>query len=221
MDELAFVERLPPSPLISRYVSFLPLNRTDAVDIVRQLAAHKLVAGIRFSQVVDDTGRVLDRAASLRTLRALAEHGLVYELSIRPWQYEGIFELAAAAPETTFVLGHLGKPRIAAELQRDWYTGIERFAMLPNVVCKVSVPLEGPDDPPYVVDIVRPLVRHVVDTFGYNRVMFGSNFPVNFISITCLGWLQMLDAFLSDASADELDTLYFRNACRIYGLPLQ
>jgi L-fuconolactonase len=216
MDELAFVERLPPSPLAGRYVSFLPINRDDAVEIVHQLVRHALLAGVRFSQVVDAEGRLFDREASLKTLAALAQHGLVYELSIRPWQYAGGLELARAAPHTTFVLGHLGKPRITPGTQPDWYAGIERFAALPNVVCKISVPLEGPDDPPHDAAILRPLVRHVVEAFGYDRVMFGSNYPVNLISVTCAGWLAMLHAFLPDASPDALDKLYRRNALRVY-----
>lgn len=219
MDELAYIERLPRSPLVGRYISYLPINRPDAVDIIEQLAQHPMVAGVRFSQVVDDHGDLYDPSRSAAALHALARHDMVYELSIRPWQYEGVFELARRAPHTTFVLGHLGKPRMMPEAQADWHRGIERFAGLPNICCKVSVALEGPEDPPYDETIVGPLVRHVVEAFGYDRVLFGSNFPVNLISVSCAGWLDMLDSFLDDATADDLDKLYRRNATRIYRLP--
>jgi len=219
MDELAYVARLPADPLVSRYVTYVPLDRPDAEAIIEQVASHRLVAGVRYSQAIDARGRIAHRDGVLRALHALARHGLCYELSIRPWQYAGLLELAAAAPDTTFVLGHLGKPRVAPGEQADWYDGIEKLAAHRNIVCKVSVALEGPDDPPYRASIVRPLVRHVVASFGYERVLFGSNFPVNLISVTCERWLDMLHEFLADASPDDLDKLYRRNALRVYRLP--
>lgn len=225
MDELAYVERLAADPLVGRYVTYVPLDRPDSEAIIEQVAAHRLVTGVRYSQAVDPHGRISHPEAVLRSLHALARHGLRYELSIRPWQYAGLLELAAAAPDTTFVLGHLGKPRVGAGKQADWYDGIEKLAAHRNIVCKVSVALEGPDDPPYQSSIVRPLVRHVVASFGYERVLFGSNFPVSLISVTCERWLDMLDEFLADASVDDLDKLYRRNALRVYRLshanPLQ
>jgi L-fuconolactonase len=218
MDELAYIERLPASPLIGRYVSYLPIDRPDACDIVDQLAQHELVAGVRYSQVVDERGAPHDLDRSVRALQALARHGMVYELSVRPWQYEGVVELARRALETRFVIGHLGKPRLTKERQDDWYRGIERLAALPNVYCKISVALEGPRDPPYDPAVIGPLVRHVVETFGFDRLLFGSNFPVNLISVTCQGWLQMLEAFLAHAREADLDKLYRGNAARLYGL---
>lgn len=219
MDELAFVERLPRDPLVGRYVSYLPIDRADAPEIVDQLAGHPLVAGIRYSHLVDDHGSLRDPEACLGGLRALARRRMVYELSIRPWQYGGLYELASRVPELTIILGHLGKPRITAAQQRDWSDGIARLASLPNVFCKVSVALESPDDPPYDPMVVRPLVRHVVECFGFDRVLFGSNFPVNFISVSCSDWLEMLDVFLSDASPTELACLYSINATRVYDVP--
>src|SRR5665213_1601999 len=53
MDELAYIERQAADPLIGRYIGYLPLTRPDAADIVAQLARHPLIAGVRFSQVVD------------------------------------------------------------------------------------------------------------------------------------------------------------------------
>lgn len=219
MDELAYVERLPRSPLVGRYVSYLPINRADACDIVEQLAEHPLVAGVRYSRVVDERGAPCDLGRSTRALEALARRDMVYELSIRPWQYEGVIELAQRAPQARFVLGHLGKPRVSRGSQDDWRRGIERLARLPNVHCKVSVALEGPDDPPYDPAIIGPLVRHVVDAFGFDRVLFGSNFPVNLISVTCRGWLAMLGEFLAGTHESDLDKLYRANAIRLYRLP--
>ncbi|MGE0801243.1 MAG: amidohydrolase [Lautropia sp.] len=219
MDELAYIERLPPEPLIGRYISYLPIDRPDAAAIVEQLADHAIVAGVRYSPSQADGDGSFDQRACRRTLRALARHGMVYELSARPWQHDRVYELAAMAPETTFVLGHMGKPRLTAEPQPDWNAGIARLARLPNVVCKLSVPLVEPDDRPYPAETMGTLVRHIVEQFGYDRVLYGSNFPVNFIAVTCVQWLDMLEAFLGDAGEDDLDKLYRRNAVRTYRLP--
>lgn len=218
MDELYYIERLPPDRLVSRYVSYLPIDRPDAAEIVDQLARHALVAGVRFSpSQVGDT-YVWDSVKALRTLRTLAKHGMVYELSARPWQHDAVFAMAGLARETTFVLGHMGKPRLSPDSQRDWYAGIERLATLPNIICKISVPLDSSGNPPNLPEAMHPLVRHVAETFGYDRIVFGSNFPVNCVLMTCGEWLRMLDESLSDASADEKDKFYRRNAQRVYRL---
>lgn len=219
MDELAFVERAAPHRMLSKYVTFVPINRDDAPDIVAHLAmAHPLVAGIRYTQVVDEYGHVRGRGLALRTLRAMARRRMVFEMSPKPWQFEGMLELAAEVPEATFVLCHLGKPRVMVERQPDWRDGIERCAALPNIVCKVSAPLEGPEDPPYREDVIAPLVQRAVAAFGFDRIMFGSNFPVNFISVTCVEWLDLLERALPGATPDEQDRLYRANALRVYGI---
>lgn len=220
MDELAYIERLPKDPLVGRYVSYLPIDRDDAADIVDQLAGHDMVAGVRYSpSQAAELGKEFNRSHALRALAALAKHRMVYELSAYAWQHDSVYELAREAPDTTFVLCHMGKPQLEAASQADWYAGIERLASLPNIVCKISAPLVGPTDPPYRVEIMRPLVQHVAHSFGYDRIVFGSNFPVLLIATTCKMWLEMLDEFLGDASADELDKLYRRNATRVYRLP--
>lgn len=219
MDELAYIERLPRDPLVGRYVSYLPIDRPDAAEIVDQLAEHELIAGVRYSpSQAAGPNDAFNRDNALRTLQAIAKRGMVYELSARPWQFDAVLDLARQAPDTTFVLGHMGKPRLEPRFQADWHAGIERLATLPNMICKMSAPLVGPDDPPYQAETMRPLVRHIVQSFGYDRIMFGSNFPVIFISTTCERWLGMLEAFLAEASADELDKLYRRNAMRTYRL---
>jgi len=219
MSELAFVEEVASrTNTLRKYVTFCPVDAPRTPEYIAEIAHHPLVAGLRYNQAFGDKGALLYPDRARNGAKLLAEHKLTYDVCLRPWQYAGFLELAAQTPDTMYVVNHLGKPRLQREPQPDWLEGIRRMAVLPNVVCKVSVAIDTRDDGPYDIEVVRPLVRHVVDNFGYDRVMFGSNYPVSTISVGFGEWLQMLEEILADATTGELERLYQGNARRVYVL---
>jgi L-fuconolactonase len=245
------VEELGGPPIVG-IVAHADLRRDDASDIVTEHAeaARGLLRGIRQTASHDPTGSITVVAAGMapaglladedlrRGVRALGAMGLAFDTWIYYHQLPELLELAAAAPDTTIILDHMGGPvGVAAyknrrdEILGEWRQGMEALAGSPNVVVKIGgigMPLMGlrwhtAERPPTSDDIVTAWgdpVRFVLEQFGPGRCMFESNFPVDRRSC---GYGVLWNAFKkmsSDLSASERGELFSGTASRVYKLPV-
>ena len=134
-------------------------------------------------------------------------------------------ELARSLHSATFVLDHCGNPRVASGDFEYWRKQIRSLATLPNVYCKISGVI-GYDDPArwregeiaVVAEDLRPYIEQVIDSFGWQRVVWGSDFPVCKLTKGLTTWKHVTDLLMRGASDHELDALAQDNARRIYRL---
>jgi L-fuconolactonase len=182
------------------------------------LHAIPLVRGIRRGTQFHPDPLYLARPEMIDGFRKVAELGLVPEVCVKHFQLEGVIALAKALPEARIVLDHLGKPEMITTPQPEWRAKMAELARYPGVAVKVSVVLQQPDDPPLSREAVGPIVREVVELFGWDRVVFGSNWPVSTLLIGYREWVELLVNAFPDATEDELDRLFYRNAARTWGV---
>ena len=122
-------------------------------------------------------------------------------------------------PDTQFVLNHLCKPDIgdpAFDVAR-WRREIKELSRRPNVVAKISG-LVNRAVQPSTVEQIKPYVDHMVDCFGFDRCMFGSDWPVADLGGGFAHWVGVLDVATKSASEDERRKLFRDTAKRIYRL---
>lgn len=114
----------------------------------------------------------------LRGLRQVAAHGLSFDLQLTAPLLQMAAETFAAIPDLPVALCHAGSPwhRDAASL-REWRRGLADFARLPGSVCKISG--LGMFDPDWTPQSLAPIVEGVLEAFPHDRIMWGSNFPVD------------------------------------------
>jgi L-fuconolactonase len=148
--------------------------------------------------------------------RCVAELGLAGEVCVKWFQLDGVVALARALPELTVVLDHLGKPDMRHGEQPEWRRSIEALAALPNVVVKVSVVVQQPDDPPLDRDAAAAIVARVIELFGWDRVLFASNWPVSTIVVGYRDWVDTVLAAVGTQAADRLDRLFAANTERVF-----
>ncbi|WP_430787724.1 amidohydrolase family protein [Actinoplanes sp. G11-F43] len=183
-------------------------------DLAETLAAHRrgaggsLLAGIR-DQVQAGPDDFLDRPAVRAGLATVAAGGLVNELVVRHAQLPSVARAAAALPESTFVLDHLGKPPMD-DLGR-WRELITPVAECPNVVAKLSG-LVTEVGPGWTAEDLRPFVETAVELFGPYRLMFGSDWPVCELVATYEQVAAVMTAILGGRPAG----IFGRNAARVY-----
>lgn len=190
-------------------------ERREELDGLRRFS---LVRGVRRGTQFHPDPLYLAETAMVEGFRRVADIGLVPEVCVKHFQLDGVIALASHLPQTTIVLDHLGKPDMIEGDQPGWRERMSELAQHPNVVVKLSVVVQQPDDPPLVAAAVGPLVNQVVQMFGWDRVMYGSNWPVCLIVTNLREWIRLLlDAF-PNASDDELDRLFYRNAARVWQL---
>jgi predicted TIM-barrel fold metal-dependent hydrolase len=150
-------------------------------------------------------------------LKRLAPHGLTFDLCVRPWQLGVARELVAACPDVQFVLDHCGNPPIASGDISQWRTDLAALAELPNVVGKISgILVHSPRD--WTSETLRPVIEHMIECFGWDRVVFGSDRPVLTLNGTLTGWVEAVKTIVAGATDEEQASLFHRNAERYYGV---
>jgi L-fuconolactonase len=176
------------------------------------------LVGIRH-QVQDlPDGAWLTEAETLRGLRQLAPTGLAFDLIVRADQIPACVAAARAVPDLRFVLDHLGKPRIAAGEREPWASDIRALAELPNVVCKLSGMVTEADVERWTVADLRPYSDLVLEAFGPERVMFGSDWPVSTLGASYPQVVETAMTLTSELTNEEREAVFGGTATKIYGL---
>ncbi len=195
-------------------VVFCDIEQDDGeAQLVRHLEASSLTRGVRIRAHPDDA----DSPAFRRSYAALGRHGLSYELNASPGKLLSGRDVALAFPDIQVILGHAGFP-----VQRDpayfelWRSEMTALAAAPNVACKVSG--FGMADNHWTIASIRPWVLHCVEAFGPDRIMIGSNWPVDILYATYLEQIDAYRTILAEAgfSRDEQEKMLYRNAERFY-----
>ena len=171
--------------LPSAIVAFCEL---DSAEAPQQLAAQlkfSRLRGVRQiigrsaeEDAVTDSGSLIDDPVWRENLVLLGELGLSFDLQLTPGQLPRVAEVLAEAPDTDVALCHCGSPWDQTEAGLgSWQEGLRLIASLPNVYCKISG--LGMFDHNWTIESIRPIVEACIETFGAERCMFGSNFPVD------------------------------------------
>ncbi len=147
----------------------------------------------------------------------LESHDLCFDMQLWPWQMEDAAALARDFPNIQIILEHTGMPleRDEAGLER-WRRGMRRLAEAPNVAVKISG--LGMFDHDWTTDSIRPFVLETIETFGPERCMFASNFPVDKQKASYDKIWNSFAEITAGFSEDERRGLFHDNAKRYYRL---
>ena len=211
----------PPYAIVAR----AELHAPDVERVLAAQAEFPAVRGIRHivnwhanpRLTFTDRSDLLTDPAWRAGYRLLRKYGLSFDLQLYPGQMEDAYRLAADNPETLVILNHAGMP-----VDRDpdgikaWQQGMKRLASAPNVVAKISG--LGMVDWSWTSESIRPFVRGTIDYFGTDRVMFGSNFPVDKLYSSFDTLYGAYENIVADLTEAEQDKLFHGNALTHYRL---
>lgn len=192
-----------------------PEDRGFAAYLERQ-RANPFVKGFR--RVLHVMPDALSESPTFRdNIGRLAGTGLPFDLCVLPRQLPLAIELVDLAPDVQFVLDHCGVPDIKGDGEEPWREHISEIARRPNIVAKISgvVAYAGED---WTVDTLRPWVEHTIGAFGWDRVVWGSDWPVCTLGGGLSTWVAATQALIAGASAEEKTKLLSANAKRVWGL---
>ncbi|ODT66890.1 MAG: amidohydrolase [Pelagibacterium sp. SCN 63-23] len=193
--------------------------RPENPDFPRQLERLAAMQGVRgLRRILHEAPDELSQTPLFaENLRRLAAHNLSFDLCVRHDQLPIGRALAARVPDVTFVLDHCGAQNIDVARPGPWRENIIAMAQLPNVMAKISgiIAYAGPT---WTLDVVRPYIEHVIEAFGWDRVVWGSDHPVVTLGGSLTDWVAATRAIIAGASRDEQSRLLNANASRIYRL---
>ncbi|WP_295779706.1 amidohydrolase family protein [uncultured Microbacterium sp.] len=214
-------------PIPAVHVARAELSAPGADELLDQLGAMAHVRGIRhilnwhpdvrWSHT--DRPHIMTEPLWRRRFATLAERGLSFDLQVFGDQLAEAARLAADHPGNSIVLDHAGMPAARdAEYLRRWRSGLAEIARCENVTVKVSA--IGTTDHRWSVASLAEIVVPTIDAFGPDRVMFGSNFPVDGLYSSLSALYAAFDEITSRYTRSERAAMFSGTAARTYRIPL-
>lgn len=190
----------------------------DALDSLVDGPDGSWLRGIRHQVQGEPDPEWLCRKDVWHGLAAVGARGLVYELLTLPHQLPAARRTVAALGNVPFVVDHCSKPAIGSADPGEWAELIRSLAAHENVTCKLSGLVTEADWKSWDVALLRPYFEVVLDAFGSDRLMFGSDWPVCLLAASYSEWLEAAQELTSELSPDEQASIFSGTARRVYGL---
>jgi L-fuconolactonase len=168
-------------PWLAGVVAWADLTAADfamQLEALRAAPGGNKLVGIRHQVQDEPDDHWLLRPEVQRGLAVLDDHDLTFDLLVKPQQLEAAIRTVRWFPSLTFVLNHIAKPPIITGQTAGWAEQISKLADFPNVFCKVSGMVTEADWQHWQSSDFVPYVKHVVNSFGGERILFGSDWPV-------------------------------------------
>ena len=205
--------------LIKGVVGWINMAAADAPDVLRDLASDPLLRGIRpMLQEIADVEWVL-QPKLLPALRAIMELDLSFDLLVRPAHLNAALALLHRHSDLRAIVDHGGKPDIANGTWQPWAEDIRRIARETSAYCKLSG-LVTEARPGWKPGDLRRYVEHLIECFGAERLLWGSDWPVMLLNANYPGWLAAAKQFIASQSAADQMAIMNDNAIRFYRLPV-
>jgi L-fuconolactonase len=204
---------------IAGIVAFAPLQFDDnARPFLNHLRHNKLVKGIR-RLIQSEALGFATAPRFVRGVQMLSDFGYSFDLCIRHHQMVDAIELVRQCRDVQFVLDHIGKPDIKAQLFDPWREQINTLAGFPNVMCKISGLVNEADQQNWKLEDLQPYIDHMIAAFGIDRVMFGGDYPVlELTSATYERWVETAIAATAALSETDKNKFFYENANKFYRL---
>ncbi|MFE2726133.1 amidohydrolase family protein [Kitasatospora sp. NPDC059327] len=215
---LALAER---EQLIGAVVGWADLTSPaigDTLDALRSGPGGGYLRALRHIVQGESDPEWLQRPAVERGLRAVRDSGLGYDVLIRAGQLPQAVRLARRLPDLPVVLDHAGKPPVGRPALSDWERGVRELAAVPHVRCKVSGLITEADHRRWTIDDLRPVWAVLLDAFGPDRLMFGSDWPVCVLAGGWNRWAATVEELLDDCSESEKQAVLSGTATSFYRL---
>lgn len=199
-------------------VAWLDLTDSQLGDKLDEFQQDRKFKGVRHPVHDEPDLNWLVREDVLRGLGELARRGLPFDLMVRPPHLPLIPRIVERVPELRMVIDHIAKPLIASGQMDGWAQDMEHVAAIPQVYVKLSGMITEADWKNWKAEELRPYVAHVVELFGTDRLMFGSDWPVCLLAGS---WKQVLAAFtqaLGPLPVETRSKVVGETAAAFYGL---
>jgi L-fuconolactonase len=225
-DNTWLLDLAAANPAVVGVVGHLSPGESGFADQLTRFAANALYRGVRVNHAPLRAG--LERSEFVADLKRLAAAGRELDVNGGPELPADVARLAAQIPELTIIINHVANLDIdGAAPPQAWLAGMQAAAKHPRVFCKVSAlvdhakPRANGQGVPVDVDYYRPVLDALWTTFGDDRLIYGSNWPVSDRSAPYRTLFTIVDQYVRGRGREAADKFFHRNAVAAYRLPAQ
>ena len=206
---------------IAGVVGWVDLTYPGIAQDLEVFTADPNFKGVRHLVESEPADDWLAQPEVLRGLQILEKQNLSYDLLVHNRHLKHVKTVAETCPELRLVVDHMAKPPIGRGSQdeiAEWAGALREVAAYPNVWCKLSGLVTEANRTSWRVEDLRPFVEQALESFGPERIMFGSDWPV---CLLAAAYVEVLDAFqflLHKLSEEERAMIFSGNATKFYRL---
>jgi len=199
-------------------VGWLPLASEEIGDLLAKYSSNNWLKAVRHVvQGEPDPEFILGKSFN-RGVSQLKDHGLVYDILVFEHQLPNTIRFVDQHYNQQFVLDHIAKPRIKSNELEPWAKNIRELAKRENVSCKISGMVTEADYKNWTKEQLKPYFDVVLEAFGPQRLLYGSDWPVCLVATGYANWLKLVQANLAQLSDDEQGLIFYKNAVKVYQL---
>ncbi len=195
-------------------------------DVAKQIASlqagpggSKLV-GVRHQVHDESDPEWLARKDVRRGIAAVGKVGLAYDILVKTRELPAALALVRAIPDMRFVIDHIAKPPIASGAIDEWAAALKPLAAEPNVFVKLSGMVTEADWKHWTVREITPYVQRVLEWFGPERCVFGSDWPVCLVAASYAHMIDACGQAIGDLPTADRERIFGGNAATLYRLPV-
>ena len=205
---------------VAGIVSWAPLEKGENVrkELETLIQANPLVKGIRRIIQSEEDPDFCIQPDFVRGVQILADYDLTFDICISTKHMPNVIRFAKQVPDVKMVLDHIGKPDIKGKEFDHWANGITKLSELENVYCKTSSLATEADNDRWTLSDLKPYADHVFSSFGFERCMFGGDWPVCTLAANFTTCVNTLEALIQGCSDEEKQKVFRTNAIAFYDL---
>jgi len=206
---------------IKGVVGWVDLRSENLDEQMEEFAGDLKMVGVRHVVHDEPDDDFILRPAFIRGIEKLSKYNLTYDLLLFSKHIEKAVELASMFPDQKFVLDHISKPFIRAGIMDPWREDLESLAAQPNVWCKISGMVTEADLKNWKYDDFVPYLDVVVEAFGRDRIMIGSDWPVCLLAGEYKKIIDIPRRYFEDHDPECKERVYHKNCIEFYNLQIQ
>lgn len=219
LDENQFLLQLcQEHKFIKGVIGWVDFQQDGVESILEEHDYQPLIKGYRHVVQNESDNTFLLRPRFVEGISLLKNRNLVYEILVYWHQLPAVLEFAKLFPNQQFVVDHIAKPDIKNKYRSAWELLIKELAKFSNVSCKISGMVTEADFNNWDLDQFLPYMDVVLEAFGSDRIMYGSDWPVCLVAANYSQVLHIAKSFANQLSTDEQANFFYKNALRTYNL---
>lgn len=199
-------------------VGWVNLSASNVQERLEYFSQYKKLKGFRHVLQGEPQRDFMLRPEFLNGISLLNKYNFTYDILVFPDQLKFVKQFVEKFPEHRFVIDHIAKPYIKDNIIDGWQEDMRAIAEYKNVYCKISGMVTEAKWNNWTKADFDPYMDVVVNAFGTDRVMFGSDWPVCLVAAKYSEVLDIVKYYFSGYSDDERDKVFGGNAIKFYNL---
>jgi L-fuconolactonase len=203
---------------IKGIVGWIDLQSKAVEERLEYYTQFKKIKGFRHVLQGEPQRDLMLQPAFMNGISLLRKYNFTYDILIFKDQLQYIPKFISSFPDQRFVIDHISKPDIKSGEIDQWKQDIKQIAQFENVHCKISGMVTEANWKNWKKEDFKPYIDVVVEAFGINRIMFGSDWPVCLVAASYDEMLGIAEDYFSSFSKEEQERFFGLNAIRFYNL---